>query len=267
MLTPMLFALLLLGPFWLVFFPCVIVGHRVGVLLHEYMHGIPFRSYRHNLWVVSFYDGMLLFFGLLELFRGTHLAHHKWLNTERDPAFQSAQDKPQQGQILGLVGTFDVVQYFRYMFQALGGRHPYVRPRRIALDAALSVSWIAVWAYAGRFDMVPKLLAISLWTTLMPVYFRGAVEHHSHPDDPGFSNEYKVLIPLFNLNRHVHHHEQPRLPWYLLEFRTPAPLNTWHYFTHWFRVYVKQDYVLMRPMARGGSASGRTSDEQDRNPG
>jgi fatty acid desaturase len=28
---------------------------------------------------------------------------------------------------------------------------------------------------------------------------------------------------MFNLNRHIHHHESPRTTWYLLEFRTKRP--------------------------------------------
>jgi hypothetical protein len=82
---------------------------------------------------------------------------------------------------------------------------------------------------------------------MIPVSFRGAIEHHSHPGDDAFANEYRVIIPLFNLNKHVHHHRVPGCPWYLLEYQTPRPLWTMHYFTHWFRVYLTHEYVLMRP--------------------
>ena len=86
--------------------------------------------------------------------------------------------------------------------------------------------------------------------------FRGAVEHHSHPEDTHFANEYRVLIPLFNLNKHIHHHEEPRRPWYLLEYRTRRPLWTFHYFTHWFKVYVTRSFVLMKPYPRTGRGIG-----------
>src|SRR5687768_7663961 len=92
LLTIAMFTLLLRMPFWLAFLPCALIQHRIGVLLHEYIHGIPFRRYRLNLRVLSFFDGLLLMFGLTELFRGTHLAHHRWLNTKGDPAFVAAQD-------------------------------------------------------------------------------------------------------------------------------------------------------------------------------
>lgn len=40
----------------------------------------------------AIWDGLLLTFGLADLFRGTHLAHHRWINTERDPAYESSRD-------------------------------------------------------------------------------------------------------------------------------------------------------------------------------
>jgi len=55
-LTVSMFAILLRLPFWLAFVPCAIIHHRIGVLLHEYIHGIPFTRYRTNLLVLSVYD-------------------------------------------------------------------------------------------------------------------------------------------------------------------------------------------------------------------
>ena len=72
--------------------------------------------------------------------------------------------------------------------------------------------------------MVWKLIAINAFTVLVPASLRGAIEHHGPPGATGFANEYRVWITLFNLNRHVHHHEDMRCPWYLLQFRTPQPL-------------------------------------------
>jgi fatty acid desaturase len=251
-LTAALFGILLGAPLWLAFFPSAIVHHRIGVLLHEYIHGIPCRRYRSNLRVLSAYDGLLLMFGMTELFRGTHLAHHRWLNTERDPAFEAARQsaRPRWGRITALEG----VQHLVYLAQSLQGRHHFVVPSRIAIGAGLSLVWTVGWILAGRGDVPLKLVALTAYNTLIPVSFRGAVEHHSHPGDPAFANEYRVVLPLFNLNKHIHHHREPRCPWYLLRFETERPLWTLHYFTHWFRVYVTREYVLMKP---AGGASDR----------
>jgi fatty acid desaturase len=251
-LTALLFALLLRVRFWIAFVPCAIVQHRIGVLLHEYIHGIPLRRYKANLRVLSFYEGLLLTFGLGELFRGTHLAHHRWLNTERDPAFGAEQQnaRTQWGPIAALEG----VQHFVYLWGSLRGRHRYVIPSRLLVGLLLSIGWTAFWMLVGRGDVALKIIALTVYNTLVPISFRGAVEHHSRPGDPAFANEYTVVIPLFNLNRHVHHHLAPRRPWYLLEYQTRRPLSTLHYFTHWFRVYVTRDYVLMRPAAPAAAA-------------
>ncbi len=242
------FLLLLKVPFWLAFVPCALIHHRIGVLLHEYMHGIPFERYRHNLWVLSFFDGLMLMFGSLDLFRGTHLAHHRWLNTENDPAFTAKTSASARSGVAGSLGALEGFQYVAYLAEAFRGRHPYVVRSRILLGMALSAAWIGFWAWTGRGDVVWKILGLTAFNMLGPVSLRGAIEHHSRPDDPEFANEYRVWIPLFNLNRHVHHHEDPRCPWYLLEFRTGTPLRTIHYLTHWFHAYVWRDYVLMQPM-------------------
>jgi fatty acid desaturase len=246
LLTATFFALLLRLPFWIAFVPCAIVQHRIGVLLHEYIHGIPFARYRTNLRVLTACDACFLMFGLLDLFRATHLAHHHWLNTEKDPAHGAAH-AARHGR-LGRLGALEGVQHLVYLVDSFRGRHPYVIPSRIVLGAGLSSACVAFWFAVGLPGVVVKVIVLTLYNTLVPVSLRGAVEHHSHPGDPSFANEYRVLIPLFNLNRHVHHHEDPRCPWYRLEYRTAAPLPAIHYLTHWFRAYLTRDYVLMRPM-------------------
>jgi len=248
-LTAALWALLWFAPFWIAFVPGVLLAHRIGVLLHEYLHGIPFRNYRNNLAVYGFFDGAMLMFGLMELFRGTHLTHHRWLNAVGDNAVRSATSlRPTNRWLSWLVAT-EALQHLLFLWDALHGRQPIVRLWRIAAAAGLStVCVLGLW-YVGQMDIAWTLIAINAFTAFVPASLRGAVEHHGPQDAIGFANEYRVWLPLFNLNRHVHHHEDMHCPWYLLQFRTPQPLAARHYFTHWFRVYVRGDYVLMRPMS------------------
>jgi fatty acid desaturase len=250
LMTAALFALLLLTPFWIAFIPGVILTHRIGVMMHEYIHGIPFRRYAscHN--VLTFFDGLTLMFGLLELFRGTHLSHHRWLNSAGDSAFDSRHTPRHPNRLIAMLVALEVTQHLKFYWEALHGRHPYVRRARLLTGLALSLVSIGVWAAVGRPDVIWKLMLLTTFTTAVPVSFRGAIEHHGPEDDRGFANEYRVIIPLFNLNRHIHHHEEPRRPWYLLEFRTAKPLGWREYFTYWFRVYVKKDLVLMHPMEK-----------------
>jgi hypothetical protein len=217
-------------------------------MLHEYIHGIPLRRYRDCLAVVTFFDGFLLLFGLLELFRGTHLSHHRWLNQAGDSGFRQAQTRPTENRWVSLMAALEVSQHLKFLLQAFQGLHPFVRSRRVVLGAVCSFAFAAAWIAAGRADMVWKLILVSVFTAAVPVSLRGAIEHHSHPGASGFANDYRTFIPLFNLNRHIHHHHEPRCPWYLLEFRQEPPLRAMQYLTHWFRVYVRRELVLMRPM-------------------
>jgi hypothetical protein len=99
--------------------------------------------------------------------------------------------------------------------------------------------------------MVWRSLAVVAFTVLVPISLRGAIEHSSEPGDPGFANEYTTFFPIFNINRHIHHHEDPTVPWYLLEWRTDSPLPAFSYITHWFRIYITRELVPMQPMAKG----------------
>lgn len=248
--TAALFALLLVAPFWIALIPGVILAHRIGVMMHEYIHGIPFRKYSNCLAVLSFVDGLTLMFGTLELFRGMHLSHHRWLNSTGDSGFDSFHVAPHPSRLMRFLTSLEVTHYITFYGQAWRGQHPYIRRGRLILGAVLSLSWIMFWFVLGRPDVVWKMMVLTVVTTAGPVSLRGAIEHFSEADDRGFANEYRVLIPLFNLNRHVHHHEEPRLPWYRLQWRTVEPLHWRHYFLYWFRVYVKKDLVLMHPMKK-----------------
>jgi len=246
-LTLVYYGLVLFVPFWIAFIPLVILTHRIGTLLHEYIHGIPFRRYTRNHAVVTFYDGFMLMFGTLEMFRVSHLRHHRWLNTDNDEA-SAKRAKVGWNFVLDIIAGIEVVQYLIGFAHAIMGKTAKVRRGRIAFAALLSVVTILFWIRIGRGDVVWKMIAVTLFTMLVPVSLRAAIEHYSYEGDPNFANEYKVWVPLFNVNKHIHHHEDPGVPWYLLKWRTPQPLPKWFYVSHWIHVYIKRDFVLMRPM-------------------
>lgn len=247
-MTAAVFVLLIATPAWIALVPCALLHHRIGILVHEYIHGIPFRRYRHNLAVVSLFDGLVLGFGFLELFRATHLTHHRWLNTERDPAHQPAQPASGPGsRILRVLWALEAPQHVRFMAHALAGKVPIVRPRLLIAGMVQSAAWVAFWIAIGRVEIVIYLLVLAAWTTLVSSSLRGAAEHHDLPGTDRATNEYRVVLPLFNMNRHVHHHASPTTPWYLLRFRTASPLPRRVFVTHWIRVYVTRSYRLLRP--------------------
>ena len=256
-LLAMELSLIVWAPFWVMLLPCILIHHRVGILLHEYMHGIPFRRYKHNLWLLSIANSVILTFGFQEVFRGTHLEHHRWLNTEKDPGYWSHQEGGPQSVYVrpfwllyrSFRGDHGLSLYIKHFSSARNGKHPYVRVRRVALEAVLSAVWLIFWLFLGlgRVPLTILFLHLCVWP---PGALRGVLEHSSHPGDPNFANEYRVHIPLFNMNKHVHHHIDPTCPWYRLEFKTPEPLPPRVYWTHWYHVFVRRDYCFMRPMPR-----------------
>jgi len=127
------------------------------------------------------------------------------------------------------------------------GRHPYVKPARVLVEALLSTLVLFSWIVLGLYR-VPIALVVLHFCIWPPAAFRGTLEHSSLPGDTNFANEYRVRIPLFNMNRHIHHHMDPTCPWYKLEFKTPNPRPPYVYWTHWYHVFLKRDYVFMQPM-------------------
>jgi fatty acid desaturase len=251
-----MFWLLLRLPFFFAFLPCVAIHHRIGILLHEYVHGIPFRKYRHNLWVLTLFEGLLLSCGMFELFRATHLAHHRWLNTIRDPAMQAEHQNGGNGSILSRLAVLEASQQLKFLMLYLRGEVPYIRTSHFVRGLLASLLAIFGWCYFGHPWMLAKLAVLTVTTSLLSS-FRGAVEHHGPPGQAAFSNEYRVRTSLFNLNRHIDHHLNPGRPWYKLRFRSEKPLPPICYWTYWFHVYVKRDYVLLPPPAQPHMDPGR----------
>jgi len=253
-LTVAYFGLLLWLPFWAAFVPCVYVLHNIGILLHEYFHGNGFRRYRANHRVVTLWDGLMMMFGTVEVMRGMHLSHHKWLNAPaqgHSPLLQQ-RDGPRR---FTMLAAFDAVRYVAQVADALRGRMPFIKRDRILAGFGLSIVSVAAWIAVGHGDIAWRSLLITLFTVAVPVSLRGAIEHASHPGDPGFANEYRTLLPHFNVNRHIHHHIDSTIPWYRLQWRTPHPLAPVNYFTYWFRLHVTKTLVPMQPMAAAERAA------------
>jgi fatty acid desaturase len=247
------FVLILRTPLFVALIPCVMIQHRIGILLHDYVHGIPCRHYRNSLLILGLLDPLLLYFGAVEIFRGTHLAHHRWMNTEKDPGFWCEPAGPPR--VTALVPFWRLLYTLRgdmSLYLRFPGRHQhphyrYVKPRRVILGLAGSAVWVFLLVTAGLSKAAVSLVAIQV-AVIVPLSLRAAIEHSSYRSDTNFANEYHVWLPMFNRNRHVHHHLEPTIPWYLLEFRTPNPLPPLSYWKHWYHVFIKGDYVMMRPL-------------------
>jgi fatty acid desaturase len=235
--TLLYYGLLATVPFWIAFVPCVYLGHRIGILLHEYFHGLGFRRYRVNQAVVTLWDGLMLTFGMLEVLRARHLDHHREV---AGAGRRVETDHPQTG--------LDVARYFTHLADGLRGRLPYVHPRRIGLGAVISTAMIASCVLLGRSDVMWSALAVVVFTVTVPVSLRSAMEHQGEAGADRFANDYRAVVPMFNVNRHIHHHEDATVPWYRLEWRAGTPLSPRAYLTHWYRAHVTGELSELPPM-------------------
>jgi fatty acid desaturase len=238
-------------PFWAAFVPCVFLAHRVGILTHEYWHGAPFVQYRYNHAVVTLWDGVMMTFGLLEVTRGMHLIHHRWLNVPapHSPPPPAGGEKFGQGGF-GMAATVAALRHLFSGGDQPGHRKPYVKRNRMVMGFVLSLVTASIWVLTGNAGMLWRTFLVVGFTIVVPGSLRDTVEHNSEPGDTGFANDYRPIVPMFNVNRHIHHHEEPTVPWYLLEWRTSNPLPPAAYYTHWVRKYVKHELVRMQPMPK-----------------
>lgn len=229
---------------WYVAYPLgVLLFHRAAILLHEYVHGIPFRKNKHNRLVLTAVDCLMLGYGTLEIFRALHLQHHRWLNTPRDPAW--ADTNVEHKSLGSAIAALELVHMVR---QLLWSADSPVDRKRALVHMLVSVAWASLLVTTGFGQIVLRMLIVSWITALVSASLRGAVEHHGPPGEEGFAHEYRPIFPAFNINRHIHHHLKPGVPWYELEYLTERPLPSSAFFVHWYRAHIKGDYELMRPM-------------------
>lgn len=177
-LTVAYFTLLLRLPLWIAFAPCAYILHNIGILLHEYFHGSGFRGYRNNHNVLTLWDGLMMMFGTVEVMRGMHLSHHKWLNKPA-PGHSSLLEASAGPRRFTVLAGFDAIRYVAQVADGLRGRMPFIKSGRIVAGFGLSILSVAVWVAAGHGDVVWRSLLVTLFTITVPVSLRGAIEHAS----------------------------------------------------------------------------------------
>jgi fatty acid desaturase len=211
--------------------------HALAVLMHDGAHRLLFADRRVN----DLASDLLLAFPLFistALYRKHHLAHHRWLNTERDPDFNPAALERSTadwvrlftGDALGLnlvktVGTLDqfsllpVLRGDREAARAMGRAH-----RDLFLGALVLLAVVLVttgwWLPYLLLWIVPMLTALSMILRL-----RDMAEHVGCEQEAGLGGTRSVLAgaverALFSpcrVNYHLAHHLYPSVPFYRLD--------------------------------------------------
>jgi fatty acid desaturase len=229
--------------------------HALGILMHEGVHYHLFRNRQANEVVTEVLLAWPLFV-TARAYRGSHFAHHRHVNTERDPDMVRKQGPewifPQTWRSLGWLLLKDVVglnTYQQLMESAdladSKGASPGWPPYRIAKVAYYTsilalVSWFRVWPTFLLLWIVPLLT----WLKMI-LRIRSIAEHYSVENDHVYAMTRTTLPSLFEalfvaprqINYHIEHHLYPSVPFYRLsrlhallmddrEFRARAHLTS-----------------------------------------
>ena len=209
--------------------------HSLGVMVHEGAHYRLARNKELNDWLSELLCAWPLLFISTRAYRRNHNAHHRHLNTERDPDLARKQGpawqfpKPARHIAGYLIGT------------ALGGGlirsillfkniEPSKRPtneRRFVIGRvvflvtlATTLTLTGTWAPFLAMWLVPLVT----WA-LVAQEIRSISEHHGIPDGPGVYAGTRTTIPtifdrLFvashGVQFHMEHHLYPSVPIYKL---------------------------------------------------
>ena len=200
--------------------------HGLASLLHEAIHGSIFRNRRLDYWA-GFLTGLPGLLGVTA-YRVTHLPHHWYNRTERDPA-----------EIMNMTKNRGLLKIFFYLWIIGGmflmivmtpiGAQKYAKPNEKRMIAAEYVTLLAViaglvlagWRF-GFLGAIIEVWAVPLLFAALIANVRGWSEHMltlpGHPLHQSRTVSSNRLLSLLfvNANYHLEHHLFPGMPWYNL---------------------------------------------------
>jgi fatty acid desaturase len=200
----------------------VVIASRVsslGGLVHEAAHYNLAKNKRLNDWLAHLFSVWLLLGSVsLKAYRTSHLTHHKYANTRRDP------DPPLLG-MKNIEGVGDVLRFFGggLVFPVVYFvKFFWARPllQKVIAIAALSLFAYALPALALKlllYWIIPLLTVYSLF-----VFIRLNAEHNAVESDHELYRSRTVHATLFDrltvapqyVGYHLAHHVYPSVPFF-----------------------------------------------------
>jgi fatty acid desaturase len=226
-----------------IFLPVVIMWigarqHALAILMHEGTHYLLFKNRRLNAAVSELLLAWPLFI-TTRTYRGSHFAHHRHVNTEKDPDLMRKQSSasewefPTSWKALGAMLVKDVFGLnTRQLFsdfsdmweqQETTKKEPvdsYVVARILYYVVVLSaVTYFRVWPAFLLLWVVPILTWLKM---IMRV--RSIAEHFAIENDHVYTQSRTTLPSLLervfvaprNVNFHLEHHLYPSVPFFRL---------------------------------------------------
>jgi fatty acid desaturase len=209
--------------------------HALAVLVHEGTHYLLFRNRRLNAVVSELLLAWPLFI-TTRAYRGSHFAHHRHVNTEKDPDLMRKQNSewefPKTWRALAILLLKDAVGLNTYQ-QLLEAAdlsdpkeqqsrrfEPYGWARVLYYAVVLAgVTYFRVWPLFLLFWIVPLLT----WLKMI-LRIRSIAEHFGIENDHVYTRSRTTLPSRFerlfvaprNINFHLDHHLYPSVPFFRL---------------------------------------------------
>jgi fatty acid desaturase len=208
--------------------------HALLVLMHEGTHYRLFRNRRLNDWISEL---LLAWPHLVTMrsYRENHVAHHNYVNTEKDPDWLRKKDNPewrfpQSAASLLRIFIRDLVGIGGINLIRLASSIASAAPApskafvRMRLAFYMTVIGALIAAGCGRALVLYWLVPYFTWLVLI-MRIRSIAEHFALGDEAGAYRQTRttqagllarVFIAPKNVNYHIEHHFFPSVPFFRL---------------------------------------------------
>ena len=222
---------------WFVYFlaVCVIAGrqHALAVLIHDFAHYQFIKNKRLSEWIGDLFLAWPILI-TVNSYRITHMEHHFYTNTEKDPDYVPRLDMKSYkfpmklwflvsylASYLVMIGTLvDVYSlHLRKMQNAQTRNYVWIRMGYYAA-IGLFIGMTGIWREFALYWVVPF---VTVFFALS--YVRGVAEHFSGMDYSTLETGTRTVLPHWweraffsphHVNFHTEHHVNPGVPFYNL---------------------------------------------------
>lgn len=227
-----------LGNLWLLPLFVMWIGarqHALGILMHEGAHYHLYRNRQVNAVVSELLIAWPLFI-TTRAYRGSHFAHHRHVNTDKDPDLLRKQNRewefPKSWRALAAILLRDVsgLNTHQQLLEAtdLSDAKEAGPETRDWYGPARGLYYLAALAAITYFHVWPLFLLLWLLPLLtwlkMILRIRSIAEHFAIENDHVYTRTRTVLPSWFErifvaprqINYHLEHHLYPSVPFYAL---------------------------------------------------
>jgi fatty acid desaturase len=225
-----------------IFLPIVIMWigarqHALGILMHEGTHYVLYKNRRLSAIVSELFLAWPVFI-TARMYRPSHFAHHRHVNTEKDPDLMRKQSSVSEWQfpkswralvallakdVFGLK-TLQLFSDFEDMWDRKGPKEAgvdfYTVARTLYYILVLSVvTYFRLWPMFLLLWVVPILTWLKMIMRIRSIAEHFAIEYdhvytHSRTTLPSFFE--RLFVAPRNINYHIEHHLYPSVPFFRL---------------------------------------------------